>query len=174
MEDETFAGFLCLKHYTDLPASSDLKTLRNIKNRQRSQCLAARRELSSAEREAYSHAICQTLTTLKAAIRAETIFSYMATWDEVDLIRDSQVALEVKNLPANSGDARDAGSIFGSGRSPGIGNGNPLQYPYLEHPMDRGACWATTHGVAESHRTEHACIRVSTDLTFQVPMQYCS
>ena len=62
-----------------------METLRNIKNQQRSQCLTARRNLSDAERTAYSHAICQTLTTLDEAIRAETIFSYMATWDEVDL-----------------------------------------------------------------------------------------
>jgi len=62
-------------------------TLRNIKNQQREQCLTARRNLSDAERAAYSHAICQTLTTLEPAIRAETIFSYMSTWDEVDLRR---------------------------------------------------------------------------------------
>ena len=62
-----------------------MEILRNIKNRQRNQCLAARRELSIAEREAYSHTICQTLTTLDPVIRAQMIFSYMATWDEVDL-----------------------------------------------------------------------------------------
>ena len=44
----------------------------------------------------------------------------------------------------------DLGSIPGSGRSPGEGNGNPLQYSYLENPMDRGAWWATVHGVAKS------------------------
>ena len=43
-----------------------------------------------------------------------------------------------KNLPASAGDARDSGSILGSGRSPGVGNGNLLQYPYLGNPMDRG------------------------------------
>ena len=42
------------------------------------------------------------------------------------------------------------GLIPGSGRSPGNGNGNPLQYSYLENPMDRGAWWATVHGVAKS------------------------
>ena len=45
----------------------------------------------------------------------------------------------VKNLPANAGDARDVGSIPGLGRSPGGGNGNPLQYSCLENPTDRGA-----------------------------------
>ena len=44
--------------------------------------------------------------------------------------------------------AGDSGSIPGSGRSPGEGNGNPLQYSYLVNPMDRGAWWATVHGVA--------------------------
>ena len=56
----------------------------------------------------------------------------------------------VKNLPANEGDARDAGSIPGSGRSPGKGNGNPLQCSCLGNPMDRGASWAIVHGVAKS------------------------
>ena len=54
----------------------------------------------------------------------------------------------VKNLPANAGDIEDSGSILGSGRSPGEGNDNPLQYSCLENPMDRGAWWATVHGIA--------------------------
>ena len=57
---------------------------------------------------------------------------------------------EVKNPPANAGDARDTGSIPESGRSPGEGNSNPLQYSYPENPMDRGAWQAIVHGVAES------------------------
>ena len=56
----------------------------------------------------------------------------------------------VKNLPANAGDARDTGSFSGLGRCPGVRNGNPLQYSCLENPMDRGAWWATVHGVAKS------------------------
>ena len=60
----------------------------------------------------------------------------------------SQVVLAVKNPPANAGDARDAGLIPGSGRSPGEGHGNPLQYSCLENPMDRGAWKVTVHGVA--------------------------
>ena len=55
----------------------------------------------------------------------------------------------VKNLPANAEDMRDLGSIPGLGRSPGVGNGNPLQYSCLENPMDRGAWWASVHRVAE-------------------------
>ena len=61
----------------------------------------------------------------------------------------------VKNLSANAGGSRDEGSIPGSGRSPGGGNGNPLQYSCLENPMDRGTWWATVHGVVkESDMTE--------------------
>ena len=59
----------------------------------------------------------------------------------------------VKNQPATAGDTGDAGSIPESGRSPGEGNGNPLQYSCLGNPMGRGAWWATVHGVAESDRT---------------------
>ena len=62
----------------------------------------------------------------------------------------SQVALGVKNLPANAGVIRDAGSVPGSGKSPGGGHGNPLQYPYLENPMDGRAWQATGHGLAQS------------------------
>ena len=56
-----------------------------------------------------------------------------------------------KSPPANAG---DAGLIPGSGRSPGEGNGNPLQQSFLEDSMDGGAWWATVHGVAESDMTE--------------------
>ena len=57
----------------------------------------------------------------------------------------SQVALVVKNPPASAG----VGSSPGLGRSPGGGHGNPLQYSYLENPMDRGARWATIHRIAQ-------------------------
>ena len=66
----------------------------------------------------------------------------------------SQVELVVKNPPANVEDIKDMGSIIGSGRSPGGGNGNPLQYSFLENPMDRGAWQATVHGVTELDMTE--------------------
>ena len=56
----------------------------------------------------------------------------------------------VKNLPANVGAAGDSGSIPGSGKSPGVGNGNPLQYSCLENPMDRGAWRATVHELTKS------------------------
>ena len=59
----------------------------------------------------------------------------------------SQVSLVVENTPASAGDIRDAGLITGSGRSPGEGNGNPLQYSCLENSMDKGA---TVHWIAKS------------------------
>ena len=59
----------------------------------------------------------------------------------------SQLALVVKNRPANAG---DVGSIPGSQRSPGGGHGNPIQYSCLENPMNRGAWRPTVHGVAKN------------------------
>ena len=56
----------------------------------------------------------------------------------------------VRNTPANAGDMRDAGLSPGSGRFPGGGHGNPLQYSSLENSMDRGAWQATVHRVAKS------------------------
>ena len=70
----------------------------------------------------------------------------------------------VKNQPASAGDLRDLGSVRGLGRSPGEGNGNPLQYSCLENPMDRGACWATVHRVTELDTAE----RLSTHLQARV------
>ena len=72
----------------------------------------------------------------------QLLHSVMYLWD-------SQVALPVKNPPASAGDVRDMGLVPGLGRSPGGGNGNPLQSSCLENPMDRGACRATAHGVAK-------------------------
>ena len=68
------------------------------------------------------------------------------------LVGASQVVLVVKNPPANAGDIRDSSLIPGWGRSPGGGNGNPLQYSCLENPRDRGARRAT--GRKESNTTE--------------------
>ena len=56
----------------------------------------------------------------------------------------------VKNLPANAGDTGETGSITGSGRYPGTGNGNSLQYSCLENLMNKGAWWAPVHTVAKS------------------------
>ena len=73
-----------------------------------------------------------------------------------------QVALVVKNSPANAEDVRDSGSISGLGRSPGREHGNPLQYYCLENPKFRGAWRATVHRVTKSwtwlkQLTKHAC-----------------
>ena len=65
-------------------------------------------------------------------------------------LRSFQVALVVKNLPANAGDIKDMGSIPGLGRSTGEGNDNPLRYSCLDNPMNKGAWWTTVHEVAKS------------------------
>ena len=86
----------------------------------------------------------------------ETITQLYLSWNDkyflncLFLIRDcgaSQMALVVKNLSPNGGDARDVSSITGSRRSPGGRHGDPLQYSCLENPMDWGARWATVHRV---------------------------
>ena len=88
----------------------------------------------------------------------------------------------VKNLPANAGDVRDAGSISGSGKSLREENGNPLQYSCLETPMDRGTSWATVYRVAKSwtrlkqlssssgntYTTESLCCIPETNSTLQI------
>ena len=63
---------------------------------------------------------------------------------------DDEVVLVIKNLPASAADLRDMGSISGSGRSPGEGNGNPLQYSCLGNPMDRGAWQTTVLGITKN------------------------
>ena len=70
----------------------------------------------------------------------------------------------VKNPSANAGDAKDMGSIPRSGRCPGVGNGNQLPYSCLENPTDRGAWWATVHGVAKSQiqLSKSVCARMHT------------
>ena len=66
------------------------------------------------------------------------------------------MALVVKNVLAHAKDEQDIGLIPGLGRSPAVGNGNPLQYSCLGNSMNRGAGWATVHGVAESDTNEDA------------------
>ena len=75
----------------------------------------------------------------------------------------TQVAQLVKNPPAGAGDTRDTGLIAGSGTSPGVGNGNPLQYSCLGNPMDRGAWWATVHGVTKSRTQLNVCMHTASD-----------
>ena len=88
------------------------------------------------------HAVCLVFFSLLPGGKLGPAIALGATWD-------SQVALVVKNPPASAGDVRDMGSVPGLGRSPGGGNGNPLQSSCLENPMDRGTCGATVHGVAK-------------------------
>ena len=67
----------------------------------------------------------------------------------------------VKNPTANAGDMKDAGSIPGSGRSPGIGHGNPFQCSCLENSLDRGAWWTTINRVAKSRTQLKSLSRIS-------------
>ena len=71
----------------------------------------------------------------------------------------SQVALVIKNLPANAGDTGDMGSIPGLGRYPGGGNGHLFQYSCLENSMDRGAWQATVYGITESDMAERLTLQ---------------
>ena len=82
----------------------------------------------------------------KPEIHSNLVFELGAFKEE----RASQVALVVKNSPANAGDVRDMGLIPGSGRSPGGGRGSPLHYSCLENPVDRGALRAAVHRAAKS------------------------
>ena len=94
----------------------------------------------------YSIVLVSTVQQSESAI---TIFIFTLFWISFPF-RSPRVALMVKNLPANAGDTRDLGSIPGSGRLPGGGNGNTLQYPCLGNPMDTGVWCAVVHGVAKN------------------------
>ena len=85
-------------------------------------------------------------TSLKSPALAEKFFTTSIIWELLENTSfKKKAALVVKNPPASTGDGRDVGLIPGSGRSPGVGNGNPLQYSCLENSMDRGAWRATVH-----------------------------
>ena len=91
----------------------------------------------------YTHTIYKTSSSyLLGGVRIRQI-------EDIDE-RASQVALVVRNPPASAGDVGDPGSIPGSERSPGEGNGNQLQYSCLENFMDRGVWQVRVHGVAKS------------------------
>ena len=76
--------------------------------------------------------------------------SYSTIYTNTQIYKHTPQVPVVKNLPANAGDIRDTGLIPGSERSPGGGHGNPLQYSFLENPIDRGSWQATVHRVAQS------------------------
>ena len=95
--------------------------------------------------------------SLQVWIRITTIRERLRSWESRDFLGFSQcisgaspVVLVVKNLHANAENIRDMGLIPGSGRSPGGGYGNPLQYSCLESPMDRGAWRATIYRITKS------------------------
>ena len=92
-----------------------------------------------------------TKSGIRLWIQIFILFSMCVKWRA---FVPSLVVLVVKNPPANAGDKREVGSIPGSGRSPEVGNGNPLQYSCLENPVDRGARQTIVHRVAESYKTE--------------------
>ena len=95
----------------------------------------------------------------------DNIFTYITNWA-------SLVALVVKNKPDNAGDIRDLG------RSPGGGHGNPLQHSCLENPINRGAWWATVHGVTKSQTwlkwfSMHAYKKLPNSLLSEVAVPIC-
>ena len=76
----------------------------------------------------------------------------------------------VKNPPTNAGHARDSGSIPGLGRSAGTGNGNPLPCSCLENQVDRGAWWATVHGVVKSRTRLSSHTHTYSDKIGNIPL----
>ena len=125
--------------------------------------------------------LLQTLSCLSDFITGVELISKIKLWKASKnktqnqkavqiLERTSQVALVVKNPPANEGDPRNMGSIPELGRSPGEGNGNPPQYSCLENPMDWGPWWATVHPVTKRHdwETEHRTLENTCISTFGV------
>ena len=95
-----------------------------------------------------------SITNSQSSLKLTSIESVMQQIQTITYRMDEQGLprwhLVVKNPPANAGDIRDSGLIPGSGRSPGGGHGNPLQYSGLENAMDRGPWWPTVHRVAKS------------------------
>ena len=86
----------------------------------------------------------------------------------------ASLVVQSKETVCSAGDTGDMGSIPGSERSPGGGNGNPLQYSCLKNPMDKGAWRVTACGGAELDTTEHAWTRLNTRAhSFSVVPDYC-
>ena len=101
------------------------------------------RPSQSRDRTLVSHVAGRLLTVWATEVTLLVVWKLIVLHLTIDgflcTIRTSQVALVVKNPPANAGDIIDMGSIPGSGRSPGGGHSNPFQYSYLEDPKNRGA-----------------------------------
>ena len=85
--------------------------------------------------------------------------TWSSTFCVLENIQGFPGGLVVKNLPDHAGASGDLGSIPVSGRSPGVGNGNPLQYSCLANPMGRGTWWAIGHGVAKTLTWLSRCAR---------------
>ena len=93
----------------------------------------------------------QNLNLLHAGNYLHSIYIVLGIIGNLEMIQGAfRVVLVVKNPPASTGDAGDKGLIPESGRSPGEGHGNLLQYSCLENPMDRSSWWVTVHSVAKS------------------------
>ena len=90
---------------------------------------------------------------------------------QIDITCMFNMALVIKNPPANAGDIREVGSIPESGRSAKEGKGNPLQYSCLENPMDRGVWWAAVHEVAQS-RTRLKQVSSSSGCSYILILQF--
>ena len=104
----------------------------------------------------YSPVNCRALIVMQVILAYRNV-DKLIWWNRMDHHCGSSPAFLTNfgfpggsEVKASDYDAGDRGSIPGSGRSPGEGNGNPLQYSCLENPMDRGALWAIVHGVAKS------------------------
>ena len=99
---------------------------------------------------------CHLFLISPASVRSIPFLSFIVpifAWN-VPLV--SLIFLKRKNLPTNAGDIKDLVLIPGSGRSPGVGNGNPFQYAFLENPIDRGAWWAIVKWALGSITTNKA------------------
>jgi len=98
--------------------------------------------------------------TTREILQTPCFFCRLKVCDHPSLSKGFPSVSVIKNPPANAGDGRDSSSVSGSGRSPGVRNGNPLQDSCLENSMDRGHWWVTVHGISDSGtRLSHwACI----------------
>ena len=141
-------GITCQRVFHFLPLSDDgdwneKSSLRTNVSVLRTRICLQRKQ--SAQRSAFLLLRVPLLNWIQSAILPQAHPPlWNCTWAFPLWFLASQVVLEVKNLLANAGDAKDAGLIPGSGRAPGVGHGNALQYSFLGNSTDRGAWWATS------------------------------
>ena len=121
--------------------------------------------------------MCECVVCMCVCMCVCNWITVLYTWNKHNIInqfylkRDFTCGAVVKNTPANAGDTGDLGSIPGSGRSHGEGNGNLLQYSCLGNLMDRGTWQATVHGVAKNWKwqSDWACTHTHTHTYFNIP-----